>query len=172
MLGANSSVLVSCHTEQTSTSSLNTSKPVGFLRILSEDALDGDLIHTDCGISWGNWESGQTVALSHRRAAATAAGLGRSVLTLCRSWERNGDWYPSAHWLCGVKQKPLAHPGCHPAVCQAVCRGQDSNGRVCHSFALQSVDGLWPNNPLMSNGAMTKNMLQMSWYVSWSDSTP
>lgn len=65
MLGANSSVTVSCHTEQISTSSLSSSKPaaaeegdeiskgqhMSFHRILSEDALGGGLSHSDYGIS-------------------------------------------------------------------------------------------------------------------------
>lgn len=65
MLGANSSVTVSCRTKQISTSSLNTSKTVApagedeiskgqhtsFQRVLPEDALGGGLIHTDYGIS-------------------------------------------------------------------------------------------------------------------------
>lgn len=111
------------------------------------------------------------MALRQSQPTTTAADLGRSVLTLCRSWERKGSWYPSTALAVWCEIATLGTRD-HPAVWLAVWEARIPHGWVCHHFTLQSVDGLWPNNPLMSNGAMTKNMVQMSWHMSWSDSTP
>jgi len=56
------------------------------------------------------------LALNHPHPTATAADLVRSVLALCRSWERNRNQYPSDGLVTWYEVETLG-PVYHPAIC-------------------------------------------------------